>query len=127
MGAYIVNRVWTGLVTLFLVTFLVFGLLNLLPGDIVGTLMGDQGYTQAEANKIRHELGLDKPITVRYVQWIGALSHGDFGQSLVNGRPDSKIVRTAFPVSLELALIAFLLSSAVGIPLGVYSALRRDR
>jgi peptide/nickel transport system permease protein len=60
MGAYLVNRVWTGIVTLFLVTFLVFGLLNFLPGDIVSTLMGDQGYTQAEANQIRHELGLDK-------------------------------------------------------------------
>ncbi|HTE84738.1 MAG TPA: ABC transporter permease [Dehalococcoidia bacterium] len=126
MGAYIVNRLWTGLITLFLVTFLVFGLLNLLPGDIVGTLMGDQGYTQAEANKIRHELGLDKPIATRYVLWVGALSHGDFGQSLVNGRPVSKIIRTSFPVSIELAFIALIISSAVGIPFGVYSAIRQD-
>lgn len=127
MGAYIVNRIWTGVVTLFLVTFLVFGLLNLLPGDIVGTLMGDQGYTQAEANKIRHELGLDKPIPVRYVEWLKGLLHGDLGQSLVNGRPVTKILSESVPVSLELAAIAFIISTAVGIPLGVYSALRQNR
>jgi peptide/nickel transport system permease protein len=126
MGAYIVNRIWTGFITLFLVTFLVFGLLNLLPGDIVGTLMGDQGYTQAEANQIRHELGLDKPLATRYVIWVGSLAHGDFGQSLVNGRPVSDIIKTAFPVSLELAFIALIISTIVGVPLGVYSAIRQD-
>jgi peptide/nickel transport system permease protein len=126
MGAYVVNRLWTGVITLLLVSFLVFGLLNLIPGDIVGTLMGDQGYTQAEANTIRHELGLDKPVTTRYIFWLGDVGHGNFGQSLVNGRSVSKIMKTAFPVSLELALLALVISSGVGIPLGIYSAIRQD-
>ena len=73
MGAYIINRIWTGLIACLGDVPRVW-ILNLLPGDIVGTLMGNQGYTQAEANKIRHELGLDKPIPVRYVQWVGDLS-----------------------------------------------------
>jgi peptide/nickel transport system permease protein len=127
MGAYIINRAWTGIITLFLVTFLVFGIMNLLPGDIVGTLMGDQGYTQAEANQIRHELGLDKPLAIRYVSWVGGLTHGNFGDSLVNGRPVTKILKTSFPVSIELAFISLIISTAVGIPLGVYSAIRQDR
>src|SRR5690348_16769254 len=120
MGSYIINRIWTGIITLFLVTFLVFGMINLLPGDIVGTLVGDQGYTKAEANKIRHELGLDKPIPIRYVQWLGAISHGDLGQSLVNGRPVLTTIETNMPVSLELGFIALVISTVVGIPLGVY-------
>jgi peptide/nickel transport system permease protein len=126
MGAYVINRLWTGVITLLLVSFLVFGLLNLIPGDIVGTLMGDQGYTQAEANTIRHELGLDKPVTTRYIFWLGDITRGNFGQSLVNGRSVSKIMQTAFPVSLELAVIALVISSGVGIPLGIYSAIRQD-
>lgn len=127
MGAYVVNRIWTGFITLFLVTFLVFGLLNFLPGDIVGTLMGDQGYTPAEAAKIRHELGLDKPIATRYVLWLGAVAHGDLGSSLVNGRPVTQIISVSFPVSLELAFLSLLISTAIGVPLGVYSAARQDR
>lgn len=127
MGAYVVNRLWTGLITLLLVSFLVFGMLNLIPGDIVGTLMGDQGYTQAEANQIRHELGLDKPVATRYIYWLGDIGHGNFGQSLVNGRKVTQILEAAFPVSLELAVLALVISSGVGIPLGVYSAVRQDK
>jgi len=127
MGTYVVNRVWSGLITLLLVTFLVFALQNLLPGDIVATLMGDQGYTPAEAAKVRHELGLDKPIPTRYVEWLGAIAHGDLGTSLVNGRPVTTILKTDYPVSLELAVIALIISTAAGIPLGVYSAIRADQ
>jgi peptide/nickel transport system permease protein len=127
MGTYIVNRIWSGMITLLLVTFLVFALQNLLPGDIVATLMGDQGYTPAEAAKVRHELGLDKPIPTRYVQWLGAIARGDLGTSLVNGRPVTTILKTNYPVSIELALIALVISTAAGIPLGVYSAIRADR
>lgn len=127
MGRYIINRVWAGLVTLFLVTFLVFGLLNLVPGDIVGVLMGDQGYTQAEAATLRHELGLDKPLVIRYIDWVGGIFHGDLGHSLIDGRPVTQIVKTAFPVTFELAIFTLVVSMVIGIPLGVYSAMRQER
>lgn len=127
MGRYIVNRLWTGCVTLVLVSFLVFGLLNLLPGDVIATLTDGQLYTKADAAMLRHELGLDKPLVTRYALWVWDAGHGDLGKSLVSGRPVLGILKAALPVSLELAILALLLALATGIPLGVYSAVRQNR
>lgn len=127
MGQYVVKRVWTGIVTLFLVSFLVFGLVNLSPDQIIATLIGDQGYTPQDAAIVKHELGLDKPLVPRYISWLGAMSHGDFGNSIISGRPVSQIIKTAFPVTLELSVLTLIVSTLVGVPLGVYSAVRQDK
>lgn len=127
MQTYIANRVLTGLLTLFLVTFLVFGLINLVPGDVVAVLVGDAGYTPQEAQQIRHGLGLDRPLPVRYLSWVGDVSRLHFGDSIKSGRPVADVIKSSVPVTVELAVLAVILTVIFGIALGMWSAVRQDR
>jgi peptide/nickel transport system permease protein len=127
MQRYIAARLVTGVITLFVVSFIVFGLINLVPGDIVAVLMGDQGYTQEEAQRIRHDLGMDRPLPVRYASWLGQIARFDFGESIKSGRKVSDIIQTSLPVTAELAAISITLTVLIGIPLGVWSAVRQDK
>jgi peptide/nickel transport system permease protein len=117
----------TGIITLFVVSFIVFGLINLVPGDIVAVLMGDQGYTEEEAHRIREQLGMNRPIPVRYASWLADIARLDFGESIKSGRTVTNIIETALPVTAELALIAITMTVIIGIPLGVWSAVRQDK
>lgn len=127
MQRYIATRLITGVITLFIVTFIVFGLINLVPGDIVAVLMGDQGYTEEEARRIRHDLGMDRPIHIRYIEWLGNILRFDFGHSIKSGREVTDIIATSVPVTIELAFIAITLTIFIGIPLGIWSAVRQDK
>lgn len=127
MQSYIVARVLTGMITLFAVTIVVFGALNLVPGDPISALTAGQGYTAADARVFKHQLGLDRPLPVRYASWLGDVLRGNFGQSIKNSRPVTSMVGDAFPVTLELALMTISLGLLAGIPLGVWSAVRQDR
>jgi len=124
---YVTTRVAGGVLTLFIVSFLVFGVINLVPGDVVAVLTGDQGYTPEDAIKIKHELGMDKPIPERYVRWLGDISRGDFGESIKDGREVTEIIQKGFQTTVELALLAVVLTVIIGIPLGVWSAVRQDK
>jgi peptide/nickel transport system permease protein len=127
MGRYVINRLWTGGVTLLLVSFLVFALLEIVPGDIIAILVGEEGYSRADAARVEQQLGLDRPLLVRYAHWLGDAARGDMGHSIKSGRSVTDIMRTALPVTVELGLISLLLATAIGIPLGVYSAVRQNR
>jgi len=127
MQRYLVTRVLTGIITLLVVSFIVFGLINLVPGDVVAVLMGDQGYTEAEAFKIREQLGMNRPLPVRYASWLADVARLDFGESIKSGRKVTNIIQTSVPVTAELSLISIILTVVMGIPLGVWSAVRQDR
>jgi peptide/nickel transport system permease protein len=127
MQRYLLTRIITGFITLFVVSFIVFGLINLVPGDVVAVLMGDQGYTEEEAFKIREQLGMNRPLPVRYASWLGDIARLDLGESIKSGRKVTDIIETSLPVTAELALISIVLTVAIGIPLGVWSAVRQDR
>jgi peptide/nickel transport system permease protein len=127
MQSYITARVLTGLITLFAVSIVVFGLLNLVPGDPLSALTGGQGYTAEDALVFRHQLGLDRPLPVRYANWLGAIARGDLGKSIKSDRAVTSMIGDTFPVTLELALITISLGLVTGIPLGVWSAVRQDR
>ncbi len=119
------RRVLLVIPTLFGMSVLVFGMVRLLPGDVVTAMLsGDVGVSAAKREAIRRSLGLDAPLPVQYWNLVKGLVTGNLGNSLVSGRPVSEILLSALPITFELALLAGLLAVAVGIPLGVVSAVR---
>ena len=106
------------------VAFIAFGLFNY-TGDPVVFMVG-QDATAAEKAKLRSDLGLDRPFPVQFARFVDNAAHGDFGRSLRQGRAVSTLLEERLPATLELSIVAALLALVVGIPLGVYTALKRD-
>jgi peptide/nickel transport system permease protein len=106
-------------------TALTFALVSLLPGDPAVSLLGDQATPQQVA-AVRAQLGLDRPLPVRYLDWLGSALHGDLSRSLQTQQPVADAVLHRLPVSLQLMLMAQLIALLVGVPLGVLAAWRRD-
>lgn len=121
---YFVKRTLSALVVLFVVSLFAFSILHLLPGDPAVVILGMDAPPE-EVRKLQLKLGLDQPVLQQYVHWLGGVLHGDFGESLRDGRPVGGIIAQRAPASLFLGLWALLLASVVGPAAGVYSALRR--
>jgi peptide/nickel transport system permease protein len=127
MKTYIAQRLGIGLVTLFGMSVVIFLLLRLAPGNIVDILFSTGGYVNpSERAAIERELGLDKPLWAQYVEWMGQLAVGNLGKSYRYDLPAWEIIRPLIPVTLELALLSLIISVALGVPLGVISAVRQD-
>jgi peptide/nickel transport system permease protein len=123
MIAYIIRRLLQLVLVLFGVTLITFSMLKLVPGDPAVALAG-KGATPERIAFIREQRGLDRPFYVQYVRYVERLAHGDLGDSLFSGRAVRDLIREAAPVTIQLALAAVLIE-LLGIPLGVYSALRQ--
>jgi peptide/nickel transport system permease protein len=106
------------------ISAIVFGLSHLIPGDPVTVLLGQEA-TPAEAARLRSVLGLDQPLPVQYVLWLGRAVRGDLGTTLFGGQTVTDLLRTAVPATLELSIAALVLSLAIALPLGIVSAVRR--
>jgi peptide/nickel transport system permease protein len=105
----------------------VFFLIHLASGDAVMAALGEAGMMTPEQVQVkRHELGLDRPLIVQCADWLGHLARGDLGVSFVNGRPIAPDLAATFPRTVELVGAAVVIALAVGIPGGVYSAIRKD-
>ena len=127
MGRYLLRRLILMLPTLIIVTFLVFALLFLSPGDPVLLLVPIEEVNQLsdeEMDSLRRELGLDRPLPVQYADWVFDVLRGDLGRSIHQRRPVVDLLAARFPVTLELALLSVLLASVVAIPIGIYTAVR---
>ena len=111
--------------TLLLVSILVFGLQQLMPGDPALVLAGEEGANPAVLAQIRAELWLDRPLPVQYVHWLGGLLHGDLGYSWRIRQPVAALVREKLPVTLQLGVMAFFFALVIGVPAGVLSAVKR--
>jgi peptide/nickel transport system permease protein len=124
---YIAQRLGIGLVTLFGMSVVIFLLLRLAPGNIVDILFSTGGYVNpSERAAIERELGLDKPLWAQYGEWMGQLAVGNLGKSYRYDLPAWEIIRPLIPVTLELAMLSLIISVALGVPLGVISAVRQD-
>jgi peptide/nickel transport system permease protein len=105
----------------------IFLLLRLAPGNIVDILFSTGGYVNpSERAAIERELGLDKPLWAQYGEWMGQLAVGNLGKSYRYDLPAWEIIRPLIPVTLELAMLSLIISVALGVPLGVISAVRQD-
>ena len=127
MLAYILRRIAHLIPVVFILTVVVFGFVELLPGNIVDTLIGTEGIDDPETRKIlEKEYGLDQPVYVRYGKWLGRTLQGDFGKSLVTRRPVSQELLSGIPATIYLAGVGILLSMLIAIPLGTIAAVRRN-
>jgi peptide/nickel transport system permease protein len=119
------NRLLQVIPTLLLVSILVFGLQQLMPGDPALILAGDEGGSPAVLAQIRAELWLDRPLPVQYLHWAGNLLHGNLGYSWRIRQPVAELVLQKLPVTAQLGLMAFVFSLLIGVPAGVLSAVKR--
>ena len=126
MKRYVLRRVALAIPTLFLVSVIVFAMMRLMPGDVVTRMVEGQAYAPTLA-ALRHDLGLDRPVHVQYLEWIGGIVlRGDFGTSYWTRQPIFDEFVHRFPVTLELALLTILVSVVLGILVGIVSAVRQD-
>ena len=126
MLAYIVRRIALMLVTLFGVSVIIFVLLRIVPGNIVDILFDAAGYVDpADKAHLQQELGLDQPIALQYLHWIGGLLRGDLGYSYVSEKPALDEILPRIPITARLAGLALLFSTSIGVPLGVISAVHQ--
>ena len=126
IAAMIIKRIGLGMVTLFVVSAVVFFAVYLMPGDLAEELLGQARTPETVAN-LRADLGLDRPATERYAQWLGGVLHGNFGKSLANGRPISELVGGRLVNTLLLATMAAVVCIPFSLGLGILAALYRDR
>jgi len=134
MWAYATRRMMLLPVTLFIITITVFGLMRIVPGDVVDLIMVQMTSSESRSREeiidratIEHALGLDRPFLVQYGDWMGGIfTHFDFGESLLSGQPVSEMILERLPVTLELSLMTVVLSFLISIPIGIYSAIRQD-
>ncbi len=125
---YLARRaVWTILAVLG-VSVLIFFLVRLLPGNIVDIIAGTEGQlSRAQRAAVLKEFGLDQPLPVQYLRWVGSMLQGNFGWSFRTGQPVAALIASRLPITIELALLAVLSVALVAIPFGVAASVTRSR
>ena len=125
MLKFILSKLLYLIPTVFGITLVAFGFIRLLPGDPVLLMAGERGVSPERYAEITAQLGYDKPIWQQYLGYLNQLAHGDLGNSLVTKKPVLTEFLTLFPATVELGLVAILIATLVGVPVGVLAAIRR--
>jgi peptide/nickel transport system permease protein len=125
MRVYLLKRLIEIVPTIIMITLVVFVMMRSIPGDPVVALLGD-AYTQEDAVRARAEYGLDRPILVQYVIWLGKLVRGDWGTSILSGRAVLDDVLVRLPVTIELIVLSMVVALLIAIPAGVIGAIRQN-
>jgi peptide/nickel transport system permease protein len=126
MSTYILRRLALFVPTLIGVSVVVFVLVRLLPGDATTMLLQDAKSSAADEAALKHQLGLDQPLVVQYVSWVGTLARGDLGRSFKSRNPVADELGGRIPVTVELGIMALVIAICIAIPIGVISAARQD-
>ena len=108
------------------ITVIAFGILHFIPGDPATAILGERA-TPAQVVAIREQLGLNRPLVLQYLSFMGRLLQGDLGMSILSGTPIAQEIMTRWPATLELALSALLIALGLGVPLGILAAVYRAR
>src|SRR5437867_4866287 len=122
---YVLRRLLVAIPSLLIASLIVFTLPRLLPGDVVQLMLEEKAYGK-DLDDLREKLGLNRPIAIQYVGWLGKVAWGDLGESLWTGRPVREELARRVPVSLELGLLALCFSVAIALPIGIVAAIRQD-
>ncbi len=126
MLRFLLTRVSLIVPTFIGITFLVFVLVRLIPGDPIETMAGERGIDATQHERLRHEYGFDRPVIVQYGLYLARLLHGDLGRSIVTHKPVIEEFTSLFPATVELSLCAILFALCFGIPAGIIAAVRRN-
>jgi peptide/nickel transport system permease protein len=129
MQGYVIRRVLALIPTLIFASFIVFMTVRMIPGNIIDLMLSQNDVSASKATRAQLEvaLGLDQPVYIQYFRWIGALLfHGDLGKSLWSSTSVMDEILHRLPVTFELGLMALIVALIVGIPIGVYAALKQD-
>jgi peptide/nickel transport system permease protein len=128
MTRYIASRLLALVPVVVLVSVAAFSFIHLLPGDPVIALLGTSGQslTPQQLKSARHDLGLDKPLPVQYLDWAGKALTGNLGKSAVTHQTITRALRDRFPITLQLTIASFFVSMLIALPTGVIAAYRRN-
>ena len=134
MGNYIIRRALINIPVIIMVATLVFFATNVLPGDFVAQRIASTNPTgeggpeaiKAQIEKVKQDLGIDDPVPIRYVKYLGELARGDFGTSYRTGHSAVSEFRKGIPYTLQLSVLALLVALTTSIPIGIISAIRQD-
>jgi peptide/nickel transport system permease protein len=127
MWVWLLKRIGQVVPTLFILSILIFGLQQLMPGDPALILAGEERGDPQVLAQIRAELRLDRPIYEQYLYWIGNVLTGDFGFSWRIRMPVSQLILDKLPVTAQLAAMSFIIAVLIGVPAGILSAVKRDQ
>lgn len=127
VGRYLIRRIVEVLPTLLLLSMLVFLLMRLMPGDPILTMLGEESEESPERRaELAAQLGLDQPIPIQYVKWLGNVLQGEWGRSIRAQRPVTEVIAPRFIVTMQIAVVAWTLALTAGITIGVIAAIRRN-
>lgn len=126
MLGYIAKRLGISIIIIFIVTVFSFSIIHILPGDPARIALGEEA-DQSAVDALREEMNLDKPITQQYILWIKGIFQGNFGMSIVEHRPVSRIIAERLPKTISLGIPALIISVSLGLLSGIVSAIRRGK
>ncbi len=127
MRAYLLRRAGISLLTLVIASMVVFLGVRAVPGSPATALTGNTDFSPAALAAINRAYGLDNPLPIQYVDWVGQVVSGHLGSSPVTGMPVTTELGNAFPITFELTVLSMLIALALGIPTGIVAAIRRGR
>jgi peptide/nickel transport system permease protein len=130
MIAYMVRRVLLAILTIWAITILAFLIIQLPPGDFVDTYANTMsasgaGITQDQKDALREQYGIDQPIYIQYLKWMGLIAQGNFGMAIEWGRPVLDVIGDRMVLTIVISLAAILFTWALALPIGIYSAVKR--
>jgi len=123
---YVLNRLLSVILTLFLITLVTFAITNILPGDVAMMIMGTQSNPEA-LEGLRESLGLNDPLIMQYGRWIGGMATGDWGDSLIFKKPIAELLAQKIAASGIIVLMSMSIALSLAVPLGVWAAVHRDK
>lgn len=125
MTTYILRRLVHSVIIVWGCATLVFFIIRAIPGDPVIQMLGTE-YTPEAADALRHKLGLDEPVYVQYVKWLGNMARGDFGSSITGAERVDSAIMSGLPKTMSISILSFVIAVAIAVPAGVLAALRRN-
>ena len=125
MREYIIKRLFQMIPTILVITLVVFAMMQAIPGDPIITLLGD-AYDEEDAEELREEYGLNKPVYMQYLVWLSKLVRGDWGESILSGREILNDVLIRLPITLQLIIASMIVSLLIAVPAGIIAAVRQN-
>jgi ABC-type dipeptide/oligopeptide/nickel transport system permease component len=126
MKRYIARRLLQAIPTIFLASIVIFLMIYLIPGDPASVILG-QNATPKQVEATKKEMGLDKPLPVQYVIWLGRVVRGDLGESFINGFPVSELLKRRLAATVQLTVAALLIATVLALVLSIVSVIYRGR